>query len=322
MTLSARTRPGPNPCRFRQIKSLRRERRCASLTRRFRPAIRDPPSRRALSNQLEKAASEAVPDIREMYAVLRGGKALGEITFNALSAKEKSLPLLLSSLDELHFLDWHACALIAGSGAPAPKFILHHSAAEHLLSRIAAELIDESKQEFIAYQRGAVLAGFLALKDWPALWHNYLTSRDARREAPRRLLAGETLSSPFPHLRAGFVTGIDLFHAGEYYAAHEDWESLWVRLDEGPERRAAQGLIQLAGAHIHRLKGRVAQAKQLYEKARSHLTFAGPTLDWLDTEELLARADAAFTCAEATDNLPWPIIPLRNLDLRLPRKHS
>ncbi|MEJ7618185.1 MAG: DUF309 domain-containing protein [Pyrinomonadaceae bacterium] len=253
--------------------------------------------------------------------MLRGARS--EIPFSDAVEAAKDSPLLLSSLDELHFLDWHACALLAGSGvARAPAFVLRRPAPAHMRLRVAADFFDEFANGPTPYQRGAILARFLSLASWPELWHNYLTSRDARQQAPRRVLVGATLDSPFPHLRAGFLTGIDLFHAGEYYAAHEDLESLWIRLDDGPERRAAQGLIQLAGAHIHRLKGRTAQAKQLYRRARTHLTHAGPALAWLKLNELIASSDAAFAAANGAEFLPWPAIPMRNMDKRLPRKHS
>ncbi|MEJ7712121.1 MAG: DUF309 domain-containing protein [Pyrinomonadaceae bacterium] len=228
-------------------------------------------------------------------------------------------PLLLSSLDELHFLDWHACALLAGSQIAAPVLILERSAAAaaaapHLRARVAAEFSDDSRDiaAAVPYQPGSVLSRSLSQLDWPQLWHGYLTSRDLRRTAPRRPALGATLISPFPHLRAGFLTGIDLFHAGEYYAAHEDLEALWMRLDDGLERRSAQGLIQLSGAHLHRVKGRVAQAQALYRRARAHLRAAAHAVEWLATDELIASSDAAFTTANPTELLPWPFIPLIN----------
>lgn len=309
------TRRGPSLCRFRRTASLRRAPRCASPTRRCRPATRVPPSQHVLSKHLETAT----PDLAELYEVLCRGKDAGEIVGEASSAAPA--PLLLASIDELHFLDWHACALLAGAGAALPEFVLREALPEHRRVRVAAELRNEMGAEMSAYRRGAILRRFLNLKNWPALWHNYLTSRDARCGAPRRVPAGATLDVRFPQLRVGLVTGVDLFHEGEYYAAHEDWESLWVRLDEGPERRAVQSLIQLAGAHIHRIKGRAEQAQRLYQKARSRLTEIATELDWLDVEALIVRAEQAFA-ADVIEDLPWPIIPLRNHTRRVPRKHT
>jgi len=47
--------------------------------------------------------------------------------------------------------------------------------------------------------------------------------------------------------------GLRLYDAGEFFAAHEAWESVWLRAQE-PEKTFLQGLIQVTGAfhHLHR----------------------------------------------------------------------
>lgn len=225
---------------------------------------------------------------------------------------------MIESIDELHFLDWHACTLLARvrglvtlvTSTPVPT---------HTLARTCATVEErgEVAAAGVKYEPGAVLAQFLSTVGWQNTWHNYLTSRDT----PRRTLAGATLRAKYTHLRLGFVTGIDLFHMGEYYAAHEDWESLWMRLEDGPERRAAQGLIMLAGAHIHRLKNRPHQARKLYLRAHAFLREA-TALDWLDADALLCASDELFASIDATQQVAWPSIPLRHTHEGIARKHQ
>ncbi|MFC7191742.1 DUF309 domain-containing protein [Halocatena marina] len=49
------------------------------------------------------------------------------------------------------------------------------------------------------------------------------------------------------HLRAGAA----IYNAGEYHAAHDAWEELWLEMDDGPDRDLLQGLIQFTAAVYH-----------------------------------------------------------------------
>jgi hypothetical protein len=44
--------------------------------------------------------------------------------------------------------------------------------------------------------------------------------------------------------------GLRLYDAGEFFAAHEAWESVWLRAQE-PEKMFLQGLIQVTAAFHH-----------------------------------------------------------------------
>lgn len=249
--------------------------------------------------------------LRELYESL-----LSKQAGRASVAASKSV-FLLESIAEVHFLDWHACTLLARQGGSV-TFAISTPVPTYAAARVCATLVERGAGAGagVLYEPGAVLAQVLLSLGWQLTWHNYLTSRDT----PRRTLAGATLPARYTHLRLGFVTGIDLFHMGEYYAAHEDWESLWMRLGDGPERRAAQGLIGLAGAHIHRLKNRPHQAGKLYLRARAYLQEAR-ALDWLDVEALLRASDELFAFVDATRPTAWPSIPLRNIHEGIARKH-
>jgi hypothetical protein len=47
--------------------------------------------------------------------------------------------------------------------------------------------------------------------------------------------------------------GLRHYNAGEFFAAHEDWESVWITTPQ-PEKTFLQGLIQVTVAlhHLHR----------------------------------------------------------------------
>lgn len=48
--------------------------------------------------------------------------------------------------------------------------------------------------------------------------------------------------------------GLRLYHAGEFFAAHEKWESVWLEAD-GAEKTLLQGVIQVTAALHHYYRG-------------------------------------------------------------------
>ncbi len=289
----------------------------------------------------------------QLYAKLLSER---ETEATIIADDTRAFHIALRSLDELHFLDWQACRLLTIAGI---RCVLHvaERAPSHVRSRIAARIVFDNfddnfklnisnfklnisdlkssvnrdselskDDERIAYQPGALLDRFLTMRGWSKIWHDYLTSRDAHFP---RVHAGRTLANQYPHVRTGFITGIDLFHQGSFYQAHEDWESLWMRLDahdahQRIERHAAQGLIQLSGAHLHRLKGRHAPAVKLFRAAANHLARA-VNLEWLDAPALLAASTRIFdNCRSpeaALEPIVIPFIPLKYADIAIARKH-
>ena len=66
------------------------------------------------------------------------------------------------------------------------------------------------------------------------------------------------------------LEGARLFNAGEFFESHEVWESLWHEVD-GPERELLQGMIQIAAAFHHLVRGNIAGARYLYDRGRRRL---------------------------------------------------
>lgn len=94
-----------------------------------------------------------------------------------------------------------------------------------------------------------------------------------------------------------FASGLDVFHAGCFWEAHECWETLWRREPKSaPRRRLLQGLIFLAAARVKARQGRPQGAAELQRRALAALTAASEPdarASGIDLPALVARAAAA-----------------------------
>lgn len=59
-----------------------------------------------------------------------------------------------------------------------------------------------------------------------------------------------TESMKFDWTQGALAEGLRLYDEGEFFAAHEAWESVWLRAQE-PEKRFLQALIQVTAAFHH-----------------------------------------------------------------------
>jgi hypothetical protein len=69
-----------------------------------------------------------------------------------------------------------------------------------------------------------------------------------------------------------YLRGIDLYHAGYLWEAHEAWEGIWKASPDPVQRDFLQGLIQLAASLLKRHVGHERGARGLAEAARERLT--------------------------------------------------
>jgi len=67
-----------------------------------------------------------------------------------------------------------------------------------------------------------------------------------------------------------FWRGVEHFDAGDYFAAHELWESLWLEV-AGAEKVFLAGLIQVAAGLLKRSQGRIVGATRLLTRSRARL---------------------------------------------------
>ena len=85
-----------------------------------------------------------------------------------------------------------------------------------------------------------------------------------------------------------YLEGIDLFHAGFLWEAHEKWEGIWKASPDATQREFLQGLIQLAASMIKSQAGNAKGARGLLERAEARLARAGDRYMGLDVRTLLA----------------------------------
>ncbi|HVB86206.1 MAG TPA: DUF309 domain-containing protein [Candidatus Dormibacteraeota bacterium] len=86
-----------------------------------------------------------------------------------------------------------------------------------------------------------------------------------------------------------FQRGIDLFNAREFFLAHEVWEEIWMHELE-PEKTFLQGLIQLAAAFHHYVRGNSEGAQSLLAAAAVKLQRFASSDRRIDVAELRIQA--------------------------------
>jgi uncharacterized protein len=90
-----------------------------------------------------------------------------------------------------------------------------------------------------------------------------------------------------------YLAGIVLFNRGDFFEAHEVWESLWMETF-GPERPFYQGLIQAAVGLCHFCNGNVRGAVKLYRSSRDYMRRFGSPCFGLDQDDFWGQMDRCF----------------------------
>ncbi|PKL76741.1 MAG: hypothetical protein CVV27_08730 [Candidatus Melainabacteria bacterium HGW-Melainabacteria-1] len=83
---------------------------------------------------------------------------------------------------------------------------------------------------------------------------------------------------------ADFAAAVALFNQGQFFAAHEAWEALWIH-SAGPEKTLLQGLIQLSVALHHHQRGNHKGAAGVFRRAQMRILSLSP-IPWLSLEGL------------------------------------
>ena len=68
---------------------------------------------------------------------------------------------------------------------------------------------------------------------------------------------------------AALAAGLAAYEQGDFFAAHEHLEPAWMGTDDLVERAWLQGLIKLAAAYVHAVRGNPAGIARNLEGARS-----------------------------------------------------
>jgi hypothetical protein len=74
--------------------------------------------------------------------------------------------------------------------------------------------------------------------------------------------------------RAAFAAGIAAYDAGDFFEAHELLEPAWMGSDDLVERELEQGLIKLAAAYVHAVRGNARGVATNLTGARTRLSHA------------------------------------------------
>lgn len=102
-----------------------------------------------------------------------------------------------------------------------------------------------------------------------------------------------------------FLEGIELFNGGNYYKAHDPWESLWLERF-GEEKDFIQGLILSTVAIHHYTRGNLRGARSRYRLAVDKLQ-KYPDVFWdVDLRNFLRRMKGVMHRA-LTESDPPPI---------------
>ena len=86
-----------------------------------------------------------------------------------------------------------------------------------------------------------------------------------------------------------FSASVALFNAGEWYPCHDGFEELWHET-QGSSRKALQGILQIAVAHIHLERGNRRGATVLLGEGLGRLRAYGARQFGLDLDILRQAA--------------------------------
>jgi hypothetical protein len=115
-----------------------------------------------------------------------------------------------------------------------------------------------------------------------------VVGRDGRAKAYRPL--------PEAARTTALSAGLAAYERGDFFAAHEDLEPAWMGTDDLAERALLQGLIKVAAAYVHDVRGNPAGIARNLTGARTLLLEAaanGPSANvaGIDLDALIADID-------------------------------
>jgi predicted metal-dependent hydrolase len=115
--------------------------------------------------------------------------------------------------------------------------------------------------------------------------------------APGTILQGGRAKAyrpmPAADREAAFLAGLDAYDRGDFFLAHELLEPAWMGTADLGERELYQGLIKLAAAFVHGVRGNPTGIARNLDGARSRLAAArdAGVTGGIDLDELIAAVD-------------------------------
>jgi predicted metal-dependent hydrolase len=125
-----------------------------------------------------------------------------------------------------------------------------------------------------------------------------VVGRDGRAKAYRPL--------PQADREVALAAGLEAYEQGDFFEAHELLEPAWMGTDVAADRALLQGLIKLAAAYVHGVRGNPAGITRNLEGARTRLieadedrVAAGLPEAWHDIGALVKAIDLRLADLEA-----------------------
>ncbi len=113
--------------------------------------------------------------------------------------------------------------------------------------------------------------------------------------------------------RGELAEGLRCYRAEEFFAAHENWELVWLKLQE-PEKSFLQGLIQVAAAFHHFQRGNLEGTSSLLQAALSRLAPHSPSFAGISVAPLCQEIHEWLTRLEEGNARSYPPFPQIQLD--------
>ncbi len=106
--------------------------------------------------------------------------------------------------------------------------------------------------------------------------------------------------------RVAFVAALAAYDRGDFFLTHELLEPAWMGTDDLPERELYQGLIKLAAAFVHSVRGNSRGIARNLEGAKERLAAAqqADMTGGLDLADLLTAIDDRLARLAATPPPP------------------
>jgi hypothetical protein len=130
---------------------------------------------------------------------------------------------------------------------------------------------------------------------------------DSAPAAPATVLQGGRAKAyrPMPPAdrSAAFAAGLAAYDRGDFFLAHELLEPAWMGTADLGERELYQGLIKLAAAYVHGVRGNPPGIAKNLEGARARLTAAleAGFDGGLDLDDLIASIDLRLAAPDVAD---------------------
>jgi predicted metal-dependent hydrolase len=122
---------------------------------------------------------------------------------------------------------------------------------------------------------------------------------------------------PLDQREAALAAGLAAYDRGDFFEAHELLEPAWMGTDDLAERALLQGLIKLAAAYVHAVRGNPPGIARNLEGSRERLAQAradGRHTAGLDLDALIGDVDVRIAALEAhPDRRPLEAPALRRI---------